>query len=281
MPRGHKNPGSLAAEIRMMRTLHRGALLVVEGSADMRFWWQRKHAACETVDGEGKPNVIGSVQRLDARHFGGVLGVVDDDYDSLIGVYRGTRNVVSTDTHDLECLLCRSRALEAVLSELGAPRKVCRFEEAHGVDVRAALLERALIFGCLRWVAARGDLDIDVGAIRVQRFLDIETWQVNGAALMRAAVRGDSPDREDLLAQCITQLPQADPWSVVQGHDMVHILRRGLMRVLGDIPACVGPEQIMQILRAGMAPEDFRKTTIWGDVRNWESTNDGYSVLRD
>ena len=77
------------------------------------------------------------------------------------------------------------------------------------------------------------------------------------------------------------QLPQADPWRVVQGHDMVHILRRGLMGVLGDIPASVGPEQIMHVLRAGMPPEDFRKTTIWGDVRNWESTNDGYSVLRD
>lgn len=262
MPTGHKDPGTIASEIKMMRMDHAGAFLIVEGVTDMRFWRPRKHVACELVDGEGKPNVIGSVQRLDAQHFGGVLGVVDDDHDSLMGIGLETGNVVRTDAHDLECLLCRSRALDVVLAEFGVPLKVRLFEKTQGVDVRTGLLDRALVFGRLRWVAMRRDLDIDPTAIRVKQFVDIQTWQVDQVGLMRAVARSDSPDQEDRLTQHIAQLPPADPWRVVHGHDVVEILRRGLMRVLGDIPASVGPNQIAQVLRAGMPPDDFRMATL-------------------
>ena len=281
MPSGHKDPGTIASEIKMMRMEHAGAFLVVEGVTDMRFWRPRKHAACELVDGEGKTNVVGSIRRLDVQHFGGVLGVVDDDYDSLMGIDRGTGNVVVTEAHDLECLLCRSRALEAVLAEFGVPLKLRRFEDAQSVDVRTGLLERALIFGRLRWVAMRGDLSIDSTAIRVQRFVDIKTWQVDQAGLMGAVAARDSAVHEGLLAQCVARLPHTDPWRVVQGHDMIEILRRGLMSVLGDIPPSVGSQQISQVLRAGLHSEELRKTALWTDVRDWEIMNQGYSVLRD
>ena len=43
----------------MTRMAHEGALLVVEGLDDWRFWEPRRHTACQTVDGEGKGNVVG------------------------------------------------------------------------------------------------------------------------------------------------------------------------------------------------------------------------------
>ena len=268
-------------QIRMMRTVHAGAFLVVEGASDMRFWWQRKHVGCELVDGEGKSNVVGSIQRLDARGFVGVLGVVDDDYDSLMGMDTGSDNVVRTDAHDLECLLCRSGALEAVLAEFGVPLKIRRFGEDNSVDVRTGLVDRALIFGRLRWAAVRHNLAIDSAAIRVQRFVDIDTWQVDSAALIRVVTASDFLDDEGMIAKRIAQLPPADSWRVVHGHDMVEILRRGLMRILGDITRSVGPKQITQVLRAGMSTEEFQATTLCADIRSWETANDGYPVLRD
>ncbi len=86
MPRDHKDPGTIAAEIKMMRSAHSGAFLVVEGASDARFWRPRRRGDCEIVDGEGKQNVVRGVRRLDAESVGGVLGIVDDDYDSLTGV---------------------------------------------------------------------------------------------------------------------------------------------------------------------------------------------------
>ena len=103
------------------------------------------------VDGEGKTNVVEGIARLRASEREGVLGVVDDDYDSLLGVRERAANVVVTDAHDLECLLCRSRALDTVLVEYGSGRKIRRFEEEAGIDVRTGLLERASVFGKIRW----------------------------------------------------------------------------------------------------------------------------------
>ena len=60
-------------------------------------------------------------------------------------------NVVATDAHDLESLIFRSSSLRSVLAEFGNAEKINRFEDNEGQDVRTALLERALVFGRLRW----------------------------------------------------------------------------------------------------------------------------------
>lgn len=279
MPKGHKDPGTIAAEIRMMRPAHSGAFLVVEGAADARFWRPRRHGDCEIVDGEGKQNVVEGVRRLDEGRFGGVLGIVDDDYDSLTGVDVPTGNVVRTDAHDLECLLCRSSALGKVLAEYGDESKIKRFEAAEGVDVRGALLERALVFGRLRLAAALHDLDLDSSAIRVRRFVKGDTWTVDGDGLVRAAVGDGSPSARDAVMGCIDRLPNADPWRIVRGHDVVEILRIGLRRVLGDVRASVGNEQISRDLRIGFEPSDLRATTLWRDVRTWEAANVPFRIL--
>ena len=277
---GHKDPGTIASEVKMMRVDHPGAFLVVEGVADMRFWRPRQYEACELVNGEGKRNVIGGVQRLDRERFGGVLGVVDDDCDSLMGIDVGTRNVVRTDVHDLECLLCRSSALEMVLAEYGDESKIRRFEMNAGTDVRGALLERALVFGRLRFAALRDGLDIDNSAIRVQRFVDRGTWTVDAEGLVRAVVKDGSPHDEGVVERCVARLPVVDPWRVARGHDMVSILRLGLRRVLGDLPASVGDGQISRILRAGMASDELRATNLWAHMRAWETGNHPFRILR-
>ena len=74
MPRGHKDPSSIAAEIKMMRMVHGGAFLVVEGASDVRFWRTRRNDTCELVDGEGKRNVVAAIHRLDGENISGILG---------------------------------------------------------------------------------------------------------------------------------------------------------------------------------------------------------------
>ena len=184
MPLGYKDAGSIAAEIRMTRTLHPGAFLVVEGPCDIRFWLTRRHSTCEVVDGEGKTNVLGSIQHLNAEEFDGVMAVVDDDYDSVMGIELRTENVIVTETHDLECLLCQSGALDAVLAEFGVAKKVRRFEKESGREVREGLLERALVFGRLRWAVMRQRKTIDRNTIRVRRFVNPETWTVDEAGMI-------------------------------------------------------------------------------------------------
>ena len=278
MLRGHKSPGTLVAEIKMLRTSHDGAFLIVEGRDDVRFWRPRRHAGCDLIDGEGKPNVIGAVRRLDATRFGGALGVVDSDFELLTGGRSESGNLLYTDAHDLECLLCRSSALDKVLAEHGDDSRIRRFEST-GNDVRTALLKRALVFGRLRFAAllARPAVELQV---KVQRFVDENTWTVDDEALIRQAVP-DSPHDAHAITSRLGQLPEVDPWHLVRGHDMIAILRIGLRRVLGDLPASIGANDIARILRAAMSPEDLRDTGLWADLRAWEAANRPYAVLGD
>ena len=274
MLQGHKSPDTLVAEIKMSRMSHDGAFLLVEGKDDIRFWKPRLHSSCELVDGEGKSNVIGAVQRLDDARFQGTLGIVDSDYDFPTSPRFESDNLLYTDAHDLECLLCRSSALDKVLAERGDPGKIRRFEDA-GVDVRTALLERALVFGRLR-LAARARPAAELRGIAVQRFVDENTWTVDGEELIRQT----ASDEQDIKSR-LARLPEADPWYVAHGHDMLQILRIGLRRVLGNLPARIKADDIAGLLRAGMTPEAMHTTGLGTSVHAWQAANRRYAVLAD
>ena len=224
------------------------------------------------VDGEGKPNVVAAVQRLDGN-VGGVLGIVDEDYDRLIGASLGSSNLVAVSPHDLECfLLCHTSALDSVLAEFGVRTKIASFEARESTDVRTALLHRASHFGQLRWAHACG-LNIRSDEIRIPRFLDDRTWEVDRPELIRVAAAGLEDELE--LERCIGRLPKVQPWRLVRGHDVLEVLRIGLRNVLGD--SSVGVRDIARVLRAAGRLEG---TTLLEEIQRWEGANVPYLVLR-
>ena len=278
MPFQHKTPGILAAEIEMHRRVHAGAFLVVEGKDDLRFWRRWRHSDCELIDGEGKPKVVAGVRRLDSRGVKGVLGVVDSDYDTFRGEDLSSPNLVATDAHDLECVLCRSQALEAVLAERGDPSQIRRFEDDTGLAVRQSLLDRALVFGRVRLAATLWDDTQVMPELRVPRFLDEETWIVDGAALMDAVVARSGGDRE-AWENRVASFAGADPWFVARGHDMIEILRIGLRKVLGNMGTTVGRDDIAKDLRLAVPREYLEATGLWEGVRAWQDINHSYAIL--
>ena len=272
MPAGHKNPGVIVAEITMVRQASDCSFLIVEGDDDTRFWGPRRHPDCDLVDGEGKPNVVAAVRRLDAGNVGGVLGIVDEDHDGLLGTNQGSSNLVAVSPHDLECFLCQTPALDKVLAEFGEASKIAAFKAEAG-DMRTALLERALVFGQLRWAAVACGLNINVSEIRVSRFLDAAAWTVDRRGLIHVAVAGSEREWED----CIGRLPEGQPWRLVTGHDVLDVLRIGLQRVLGNLKPSVGVRDIARVLRAA---GELEGTTVLEDIRRWERANRPYLVLR-
>ena len=269
---GYKSLGDLMAELKM--TLAPGAaVLAVEGDDDMRFWRSRKPADCHLVDGEGKTNVVAGVRQLDASGHRGALGLVDTDYDT-VGTELASANLVATDAHDLECLLCRSTALEKVLAEYGDSARIDAFERRTGQDVRTGLLQRALPFGRLRWVAVRRDLPLD---LEVPQFTHERDWTIDESRLLSHAQAQVA--ESVLLSEHVATLPQADPWYTVHGKDLLVLLRIGLRRTLGRLPATVGVAQLARSLRLAMSDDDLQATNMWRDMRKWEGLNPPYLVL--
>src|SRR6267378_656553 len=99
-----RRPVFIANEIRLKRSHHPGAFLVLEGRDDRLLnEVLTDRGACQIVVGEGKERVLDIVSILEHDGFPGVLGLVDADFDRINGVAYGP-NVVVTDGHDLESM---------------------------------------------------------------------------------------------------------------------------------------------------------------------------------
>lgn len=264
----------------MLRQAYCGALLVLEGKDDVLFWGNRHrhHPCCRLVRGDGRDNVVSGVLRLDARSTTGVLGMIDSDYDSVMGTDLPSENLVATDAHDLECVLCRSPALDHLLDEHGDADKIRRFEQESGVTVRQALLDRAVVFGSIR-LAARVWKDSKLrGRIHIPEFLREETWEIDEDRLLDAVADRSTQSRETWESR-LAETSDADPWYVSVGHDMIEILRIGLQSVLGNMPSTIGVKGVASGLRMAMSREFLEATGLWEDVRAWESLNQPFAVL--
>lgn len=275
------NPARLEAEVLMRREVHSGSFLVVEGRSDSEFWRPRiERPACMLVPGQGKENVVGVLTRLDGRGFEGALGIVDSDFDLLERLRWPSRNLLATDTHDLECELLRSSALDRLLDVYADPDRLAVFERNNGKPVRDALVQRGLPFGRLRWLAHRKGWKRPFDALRASpRFVDEEQWQVDLNNLYDVAVlEGLGEDRSGLDSELAT-LPPADPWCICQGHDLVELLRIGLRHVLGSSKRAAGSDELARYLRGCFQDRELDRGTLGQRIRAWELLNPPYRIL--
>lgn len=272
-----KGPGEVEAEVLMMRQVHIGSFLIVEGEDDSKFWaaWIRR-PQCEIVIGGGKQAVVGAVSRLDTRGFAGAVGVVDDDCDTLLGRTVTSTNLCVTHARDLEGVVLQTSALSRVVAEYGDAKKVAACERSR-TNVAAALLENCLHYGRLRWLAYRDQIPIDFKPLSPARFVVVNTWTVDVSSL-HAAVVGQGHFRDaDCLDAALATLGAVDPWLVVQGHDLVHVLSIGLARVLGA--KAPGQDKVATALRLAVDRTEIATTKLWAALQDWERGNPPYVVL--
>jgi len=105
----------------------------------------------------------------------------------------------------------------------------------------------------------------------------VATWTVDVPSLHAAVVaQGHFADAASLAAALDT-LPAADPWLVVQGHDLVHVLSIGLARVLGLREP--GSDRIGAALRLAVDRAELERTPLWARLRAWEARSSPFVVL--
>lgn len=218
--------------------------LLVEGNSDARFWQSRvDHKRCQVRAMGGRDKAIEEVEQRRRENKRGFVAVLDADFDRVEGTLREDPDIVFTDFHDLECMLVGSPALEKVLDVLGSRDKCAQFEEKTK-PIREVLLENARIIGELRWLSKRDKLNLvfrkpDGNKFRYigyKEFCDQKSWSVEPRQLVvhvcNFSMRhGLKPD--DLLER-MGLLPDADPWQICVGHDLLGLLAIGLRQRLGN-----------------------------------------------
>lgn len=272
-----KKPGILYAELCFKRNGgFGGSFLIVEGDDDSRFWRRKiMDKYCNLVIAGCRPSVEGVVRKVDEQRLAGALGLVDADFSGIEGS-SPSANLLYTEHHDLETFLLQHSALDAVLAAYGEATLISAFTSHTGQDVRTALLERGLPFGRLRWASQRNSLGIRFTRLSHMNFIAINGWRLDVDALYAAAANDCGLSVDDLKAH-VDALPDAPPWSICQGHDLLYILNIGLANALGR--KSPGHNHIGAVLFQTLLDHEFHTSSIYRDIRAWESRNPPYLIL--
>jgi len=259
------------------------SFLLLEGSDDCKFWtYYISDENCRIIICNGKKHIVAAIEKISKEKIAGVLGIVDDDFDSLEGKSLNLPNLIATETHDLECLLLRSQAFGKVLAECGDKKKIEQFKQIENKELREALLKRGEIFGRLRWLSCKYDWEINFKhkGLQPKLFID-QNWNIcNQNNLFHEIIsQMKSTLTHEEFNSLLNSLPQnVDLWKVCQGHDLVWFLAEALKIVWGKKQ--VSEESVAATLRQGIDSTEFLATELATKVKIWECDNQPYQIFR-
>ena len=274
-------PVVLANQIRLHRSQHKGAFLVVEGRDDRLTYKDHIDSKlCKIIVAENKQNVKEVIRILEADNFLGVLGIVDADFDRIEDRILGSPNVISPEGHDLEIMLIRSAAFESVLAEYGSESKISELD----LGIREILLKAASEIGKLRLCSERKSVNLRFSGLNYNSFVDRESLDIDTRALVVEIL--NRSQRQDISVQeTVNEVNDfnavgVDPWELCTGADLLGVLSIGLRRALGSNSSNeVSDKRLRRSLRLAFSKNELQKTYLWRACKAWEQENADFQIF--
>ena len=275
--REYLNADSIANQVRLSRSLHKGSFIIVEGDTDARVYSRYiDEEKCRLVNAHNRKNALDAISVLEQDLIIGVIAIVDADFDLLEEKLWSSLNIFSTDTHDLETLMLRSPALEKLLVEVGSQNKIETFVKLRKKEIREVLLGEGVHLGYLRWVSLRLQHNLKFENLSFVDFVDQQTLVLDPAKLIKA-VKNNSQNHklpDAVIKQQIEELRSDthDVWQLCCGHDLISILSIGFRKALGTRKASdITPELLERELRLAFETQHFTETMLHAEIKKWEA----------
>lgn len=190
--------------------------------------------------------------------------------------------MIVTDYHDVEMMIIKTKAFDAVLLELGSEKKIREFRNQEG-EIRDALIQKTLIIGHLRYLSMTDNLRLRFEGLRFDRFIDRNSLEIDQDKMLNnvfALTSNQDLDMKDIsnrLSEFIDEM-NGDPYQICCGHDFIEIFGIVLRKILGSkSPKTANPEGL---LRIAYDSEDFYQTQLYADARMWSKRNKGYDIFK-
>lgn len=269
----------IANSVSMLRSSHKGPILVVEGVTDSRLYGKFiDKDEVRMVIAHSKDNVRRSVSEVwGARNDKKVMGIMDADLDRLFGK-KYHPPIFFCDKRDLESMMLSSGALDDVLAEYAEWELLEKFEEKYG-KISDVLARSAYPIGLLMFVSARDNVglsfkDLDHSSFINKRTLEIDTMKMISVIFAQSLNKGIG---KSILADKISEEEETldDPWNAVRGHDAVSVLAIGLSETFGSYNCkSIKEGQVNGALRLAFGLEYFKETELYRDTKKWSEKND-------
>jgi len=271
---GDLTASDIANSISMMRSYHKGPIIVVEGVTDCRLFGKFvDRDEVKIIAAFSKDNVKRSIaEAWGKRNDRKVIGILDADIDRLCGKTYAPPLFLS-DKRDLETMIMSTGALDDVLAEYSDPELLERFEKSYG-SVGDVLARSAYPIGLLMFISVRGRMglcfkNIDHTVFINRRTLAVDTEKMIGEVFAQSLNKGiDKKELADMIAEEEEVLD--DPWIAVRGHDAVSILAMGLSDIFGSYNSKgINGGQVSGALRLAFGYDYFEDTDLYKDTMKW------------
>jgi hypothetical protein len=281
----HIDGAYVAAQVRLMRQVQKGAILMVEGGSDAKVFENFIDTRnCDIEVGFGKTNVINAIDRLEDEGFPGVVAVVDADFDRLRAKKYKIENLYFTDKHDLDLTIFSTAALERYINEY-SDRELYKSKFKSDIsEFRAKMLNATLIVSCCRFISENQALGLYFKDFAMDKFISVDDLTIESDKLISAIIsRSSTRCTEIELNRYITTeiANQHDFYQLSNGHDvatMVGISLRKLISSRRDVHTWAS--EIEAGLRLAFTWDEFIGTDMYKSLRLWESENKPYVIFR-
>lgn len=272
----------VAAQIRMLRSADKRTILVLEGENDEKALGRFVDpTACDVEIAFGKPNLLGAFDLLEEEGFRGIIGIVDADFDRVIGVQMSLENICVTDYHDLDLTIFSTAALERYLLEHADSEAVSSLGGCSGV--RELLLGSAVPLSCSRYISDRDGHRLYFKDIKYEDFVNVESVAIDIDSLCTIVIdRSNTRCLPDQLSRLIS-IEMANGHDLMQlsrGHDVAAFLGLALRKRIGSRRVQqTWSSEIEAGLRLAFEWAHFTTTQLYQCLRGWEAGNRPYKIF--
>jgi Protein of unknown function (DUF4435) len=275
----------VAAQIRMVRQVHKGTILILEGETDARVF--ARFIDCRSCDievGFGKKNVIEALDLLEEGGVPGVVAVIDADFDRLLGTTYRPENLCITDAHDLDLTIFLSAALDRYIAEYA---DVDLFKNKFKSDlwaVRDRVVNASLPLAYCRFTSEHRNLGLYFKDLKHHEFVNLDDLSIDSSTLVaelisRSSTRCTVSNLKIYIANEAAR--KHDPFQLANGHDVAAILGIALRKLLANRKTVqTWASEVEAGLRLAFDWEALAGTALYQGLRDWEANNKPYRIFR-
>jgi hypothetical protein len=227
-----------------------------------------------SIPGYGKESVVRAIELADQEGLQAVVGIVDQNWTSVLYAKVESENLIYTDLYDLDAtIVFVGGVFRRLVSSHCEREKVERHLERIGESDPLAIPRKiAEHIGVLRLVSQRDDLGLALRRFPVEAIVSRDCASVEVTKLVKVAVKrtSDPPVTEAELEQRLRSELEAprDPARYCSGHDFFAAFGLVVRERWGR--SGIGADQLARAARAALGCAELARTELFAGVRRWE-----------
>lgn len=285
-----RGSGSGRALAQMMQSrIPNMAIVYVEGESDINFYkWLVNRDKVTLSPMQGKEAAVEAILYDNKTCKKGRLAIVDSDFDNILNI-DPDKNIIRTDTHDIETLMLREGIFRTSEERYANTRKMDSFGLSFD-NVYLSIMDIGCTMGKIRLISHEQCLNLNFK--EVERKLEIDNLIYIQEGKVNFNVRQYIWECQNASFNCPKKFSEIysiflndnrtfDPWQICRGHDLsllISILYSKNM--IGK--RNVYKEEIENVVSIGyIYSNKFKTSRMYNDIKEWQKENTGWVILSD